>query len=54
MYADNDEYSEMKEGSEENLPVVTGDQYNAYIKSLIKLLVGEDVMQDWLKKGGFS
>ena len=33
------------------VPVITSEQYNQYVRSLIKLLVGEKTLLDWLKKG---
>jgi hypothetical protein len=32
-------------------PVLTSTQYNKYVMSLIKLLVGETILNDWMRKG---
>ncbi len=35
----------------EPLPTITPEQYHVFLVSLIKLLVGEQVLQDWIQKG---
>lgn len=52
---------EQEEGSEEEdkdsmvtqstTPMITSVQYNKYVLSLIKLLVGERTLNDWIRKG---
>ena len=32
-------------------PVLTSTQYNRYVGSLIKVLVGETILNDWMRKG---
>ena len=36
---------------EEELPVITAEQFNKYMKSLIKLMVGSVTMMDWTTRG---
>ena len=38
----------------ETLSALTSDQYNLYVRSLLKLLVGEDLINDWICKGNFN
>lgn len=54
---------EQEEGSEEDkdsmvtqstTPMITSVQYNKYVLSLIKLLVGERTLNDWIRKGNDS
>ena len=33
------------------MPIITSEQFNQYLVSLIKLLVGEKTLMDWTKKG---
>ena len=40
----------MSEASSE-IPLITNEQYNQYLKSLIKLLVGEQTTLEWARKG---
>ena len=40
-----------EESSVATIPVITSEQYNQYVRSLIKLLVGEKMLLKWLKKG---
>ena len=51
---------EQEEGLEEDgesevtqstTPMITSLQYNKYVLSLIKLLVGERTLNDWVRKG---
>lgn len=55
---------EQEEGSEDEdkdsmvtqstTPMITSVQYNKYVLSLIKLLVGERTLNDWVRKGNGS
>lgn len=54
---------EQEEGLEEDgesevtqstTPMITSLQYNKYVLSLIKLLVGERTLNDWVRKGKIS
>ena len=52
MYSEGRPVSEDgSQGSGGSLPDITSEQYHLYIKSLIKLLVGETTLLEWLKKG---
>ena len=42
------------DSSAATVPVITSEQYNQYVRSLIKLLVGEKTLLQWLKKGIFD
>lgn len=33
------------------MPIITADEYNQYVRSLIKLLVGENLTFEWIKRG---
>lgn len=35
-------------------PMLSSPQYTKYIRSLIKLLVGETILNNWLKQGKFE
>ena len=37
--------------SDEHLPMISSEQYNMYIRSLVKLLVGDKILDTWIKKG---
>ena len=47
-----------EEGSEDlensGVPAINSQQFTAYMLSLVKLLVGEDTLQEWTKKGDGS
>jgi len=45
---DEDNESEMTQST---APLLNTSQYNKYVVSLIKLLVGETTLNDWLRKG---
>ena len=34
-----------------SMPVITSEQYNQYVRSLIKLMVGETTTFEWVKRG---
>ena len=34
-----------------SVPVITSEQYNQYVRSLIKLIVGESTALEWVKRG---
>ncbi|KAK3108743.1 hypothetical protein FSP39_014630 [Pinctada imbricata] len=40
----------MSEATQSTVPMLTSVQYNRYVISLIKLLVGEKTLNDWLRK----
>ena len=58
---EDEEYKDEEEGvpasreasssEQSDIPIITSDQYNRYIQSLIKLLVGPEVLNSWLAKG---
>ena len=33
------------------IPIITSEQFNTYLISLIKLLIGEQMLNEWIKKG---
>ena len=37
-----------------SVPVITSEQYNQYVRSLIKLVVGESTALEWVKRGVLS
>ena len=41
-------------GSENAVPLLTSDQYSAYVNSIIKVVVGEKTFTDWLQKGKYK
>ncbi|XP_071095883.1 uncharacterized protein [Haliotis cracherodii] len=45
---DDDEYG--SQYSDSTAPVLTTMQYNKYVRSLIKLLIGEPTLNDWIRK----
>ena len=49
---ENGRYEERSDMSDVSIPAVSTPQYNLYMKSLIKLLVGDEMLSRWLKKGG--
>ena len=36
-----------------SMPVITSEQYNQYVRSLIKLMVGETTTFEWVKRGSY-
>lgn len=55
---DEEEYSEghsQPDGDSEDttvtMPIISSEQFNRYVVSLIKLLVGEKTLMEWTKKG---
>ena len=40
--------------SEHAVPMLTSDQYSAYVNSIIKVIVGERTFTDWLQKGKYK
>ena len=36
-----------------SMPVITSEQYNQYVRSLIKLMVGETTTFEWVKRGAY-
>lgn len=42
------------EVTQSTTPMITSLQYNKYVLSLIKLLVGERTLNDWVRKGKTS
>ena len=40
--------------SEHAVPVLTSDQYTAYVNSIIKVIVGDRTFTDWLQKGKYK
>ena len=48
---ENGRYEERSDMSDISIPAVSTPQYNLYMKSLIKLLVGDEMLSRWLKKG---
>lgn len=49
----NDEAVSHHESDDEtaSLPVMSAEQFNQYMRSLIKLLVGENTLLNWIKRG---
>lgn len=46
-----EDYPADTEYSESSAPVLTSSQYTRYMRSLIKLLVGETTLNEWIRKG---
>jgi len=46
--ADEDSQSQFTQSS---TPMLSSTNYNKYIRSLIKLLIGEETLNNWLKQG---
>ncbi|CAH1797693.1 unnamed protein product [Owenia fusiformis] len=46
--ADNESIAESTASS--TVPLITASQYNQYVRSLVKLMVGENILNSWIKK----
>ena len=45
--------SQTESGTHHAMPTISSEQYNTYVRSLVKLLVGESVTTAWIKKGAY-
>ena len=48
---DPDDDDNQTQFTESSAPILTTAQYSRYLRSLIKLLVGETTLNDWIRKG---
>jgi hypothetical protein len=48
---EDDEDDVQSQFTESSAPILTTAQYSRYVRSLIKLLVGETTLNDWIRKG---
>ncbi len=50
-YSEERSQLESQELEEDAMPSITSEQYNQYLRSLVKLLVGDHTIADWIRKG---
>ena len=48
---DPDDDDDQTQFTESSAPILTTSQYSRFVRSLIKLLVGETTINDWIRKG---